>query len=69
MMTKVFKEHLSAACDKWLGEIKASGVARIDMHEEYERLFAHTINYICFGEDHNHEYFDFNVYDNQTRTF
>ena len=31
------------------------------MAEEFERIYAHTINHICFGEDFNDDKFDFLV--------
>ena len=49
IMGKVFKEHLTIATDKWRQEIAAKGETRILMSEEFERIYAHTINHICFG--------------------
>ena len=69
-MIVVFKEHLNIACDKWLAEIASnSGTTKIDISEEFERIFAHTINHICFGEDLNDDKFDFHVYDPVKDTF
>ena len=50
-MIKVFKLHMNAACDRWIEEIaqSARGEIRIDITVEFERIFAHTINHICFG--------------------
>ena len=63
-MVGVFKEHLNISCDKWLAEIAQNGGStRIDISVEFERIFAHTINHICFGEDLNDERFDFQCYD------
>ena len=63
IMTEVFKEHLNMSCDKWLADIAASkdGETRINIVVEFERIFAHTINHICFGEDFNDDKFDFIV--------
>ena len=36
---------------------------------EFERIFAHAINHICFGQDHNDDRFDFEFYDRETKTF
>ena len=61
IMADVFKEHLNMSCDKWLADIAASkdGETRINIVVEFERIFAHTINHICFGEDFNDDKFDF----------
>ena len=70
VMISVFKEHLNASCDKWLAEIaKNGGTTKIDISVEFERIFAHTINHICFGEDLNDDRFDFHVYDPIKNTF
>ena len=69
-MVGVFKEHLNISCDKWLAEIAQNGGStRIDISVEFERIFAHTINHICFGEDLNDERFDFQCYDKVSETF
>lgn len=69
VMVGVFKQHLQASIDKWLTEIKANGEARIDITVEFERIFAHSINHICFGEDFNDDRFDYHLYDKSTDTF
>ena len=70
VMLNVFKEHLNKSCDKWLAEIEANGgETQIDITHEFERIFAHSINHICFGEDLNDEKFDFNAYDPDTKTY
>ena len=69
IMVRVFKEHLSIACDQWLADIKMHGKARIDISQEFERLFSHTINHICFGEDLNDDMFDWLYYDRAFRVF
>ena len=67
IMGKVVKEHIKMATDKWMSEIAAnSGETKINISVEFERIFAHTINHICFGQDHNDDKFDFELYDNQT---
>ena len=63
IMAAVFKEHLNASCDKWLEEIEQKGEARVNLTHAFERIFAHTINHICFGEDLNDDRFMFNFYD------
>ena len=64
LMAEVFKEHLNKSCDKWLTEIAENkdGETRIDVAIEFERIFAHTINHICFGEDFNDDKFDFIIF-------
>ena len=70
IMTGVFQQYLNKSCDKWLNEIKANGgETRIDISHEYERIFAHATNHICFGEDFNDDMFDFHYYDLKTGTF
>jgi hypothetical protein len=69
VMIGVFKEHLNIQCDQWLADIKMHGKARIDISQEFERLFAHTINHICFGEDFNDDKFDWLYCDPLTRAF
>ena len=69
IMTGVFQQHLNKSCDKWLSEIKANGETRIDISVEYERVFAHATNHICFGEDFNDDKFDFDYYNVTTREF
>ena len=61
LMAEVFKEHVNTSCDKWLAEIAANkdGETRIDIAVEFERIYGHTINHICFGEDINGDEFDF----------
>ena len=50
VMLNVFKEHVNTSCDKWLDEIAKNGAeTKIDISVEFERMFAHTINHICFG--------------------
>ena len=49
IMGKVFKEHLTIATQTWRKEIVNSGQTRILLSEEFERIYAHTINHICFG--------------------
>ena len=50
-MIKVFKLHMNAACDSWIEDIaqSARGEIRIDITVEFECIYAHTINHICFG--------------------
>ena len=62
-MAEVFKQHLNISCDKWLSEIAASkdGETRIDIAVEFEKIFGHTINHICLGENINDDLFDFHV--------
>ena len=70
VMVGVFKEHLNASCDKWLDEIaKNGGTTKIDISVEFQRIFAHAINHICFGEDLNDEKFEFMYYDKIKETF
>ena len=69
MMISVFKEHLNIHCNQWLSDIKKNGKARIDISIEFERLFAHTINHICFGENFNDDKFDFLYYNRVTDDF
>ena len=61
-MTEVFKEHMTIACNSWMDEISKNGVARIDITSAFERIFSHTINHICFGEDINDNKFVINYY-------
>ena len=61
-MANVFKEHLNAACDRWKSKIEKNGEARIDIASVFERIFAHTITHICFGEDFNNDKFKFFYY-------
>ena len=63
-MGKVAKEHIKKSIDKWVSEIAQNGETRINISVEFERIFAHTINHICFGQDHNDDKFDFELYDN-----
>ena len=63
IMADVFKEHLNIECDKWMAEIEQKGEARIDISSAFERIFAHTINHICFGEDLNDDKFMFSYLD------
>ena len=57
IMGGVFKEHLNAACDRWRSKIEKKGEARIDISKVFERIFAHTITHICFGDDFNDDRF------------
>ena len=58
VMIGVFKKYINVSCDKWLSEIaKNDGKTKIDISVEFERIFAHTINHICFGEDLNDDKF------------
>ena len=68
-MAGVYKEHLNDSCDKWLAEIEEKGEARINLPHAFERIFAHTINHICYGEDLNDDKFMFLFWDVKTRTF
>ena len=43
-MLDIFKKHLNFSCDKWLSEIAEKGETRINIAEEFERIFAHSIN-------------------------
>ena len=63
LMAEVFKQYLNISCDKWLSEIAASkdGETRIDIAVEFEKIFGHTINHICLGENINDDLFDFRV--------
>ena len=49
VMNRVFKEHLTLACDRWLAEIAKDGETRINIAEDFEIINADTINHICFG--------------------
>jgi cytochrome P450 len=69
VMGRVVKEHIKKLTDKWQSEIAAKGETRFDLNLEFERLFAHVINHICFGADHNDDRFDFEIYDKATKTF
>ena len=68
-MIGVFKEHLNIHCNRWMSCIKKEGKARIDISIEFEKLFAHTINHICFGEDFNDDKFEFMYYNRATDNF
>ena len=68
-MAGVFKEHLNKECDKWMAEIEKKGETRMDMASAFERIFAHTINHICFGEDLNDDEFMFFYYDPEKNSF
>ena len=69
IMADVFKEHLNIECDKWMAEIEQKGETRIDISSAFERIFAHTINHICFGEDLNDDKFMFFYLDIQKYSF
>lgn len=69
IMLSVYKTHVNTYCDRWAEEIAKSGQTRIDIRAEVERIFAHTINHLCFGEDFNDDKFIFNVYDMVSDTF
>ena len=69
VMIGVFKLHLNKSCDKWLAEIASNGETRIDISCEFERIFAHTINHVCFGEDYNDDRFEIFFYEHSTKTF
>ncbi len=70
MMGTVVKEHIKQATDKWLREITQNGgETKINISVEFERIFAHSINHICFGIDLNDDKFDFELYDTRTDTF
>lgn len=69
VMIGVFRQHLQGSIDKWQAEITARGETRIDITVEFERIFAHTINHICFGEDFNDDKFDFHLYNKATDSF
>ena len=69
IMADVFKGHLNIECDKWMAEIEQKGEARIDISSAFERIFAHTINHICFGEDLNDDKFMFFYYDIQANSW
>ena len=75
VMIDVFKLHLNTSCDKWLAEISSSssqdknGETRIDISCEFERIFAHTINHVCFGEDYNDDKFEIFFYEHSTKKF
>jgi len=45
------------------------GKARIDISEEFERLYSHTMNHICFGENLNDDMFDWLYCDKVTKGF
>ena len=61
IMAEVFKQHVNNSCDKWLAQLKQEPEIRINIAEEFERIYAHAINHICFGEDFNDDKFDFLV--------
>ena len=69
MMGQVYKEHLNNACSKWQEEISQKGEARINITEEFESILGHTINHICFGEDHEDDTFDFLIYNVDSDSF
>ena len=69
VMIDVTKEHLHKFCQKYLNEIKENGETKIDISTEFEKINAHTISHICFGEDKNDDLFDFLFYDVITDTF
>ena len=68
-MGDVYKSHLGNACKRWQAEISDKGEARINIADEFESILGHTIEHIAFGEDIEHEKFDFLVYDLQTDSF
>ena len=61
IMAEVFKQHVNQSCDRWLAQLAQSAEKeiRINIAQEFERIYAHTINHICFGEDFNDDKFDF----------
>ena len=69
IMANVFKEHLNIECDKWLAEIEKKGETRMDISTVFERIFGHTINHICFGEDFNDIKFNILIYDVEKDTW
>ena len=38
-------------------------MAKVDISTAFEKIFAHTINHICFGENYNDDKFMFYYYD------
>ena len=66
-MLDTLKEKLAGATSAWLSEIEQKGACRIDISQEFERIFAHNLIHIAFGEDINDEKFDFDyLVDKQT---
>ena len=59
----VLKGKIKDAFDKWSKEIEASPDKShaIDILVEFERIFAHNLVHIAFGEDINDEKFDLQV--------
>ena len=57
-MMDIFKMKLRENASKWLDGVAASGSHRIDIAQEFERIFAHNIIHIAFGEDINDERFE-----------
>lgn len=69
IMLNVFKDHVNISCDKWLADISKNGETRIDIRAEVERIYAHAINHLCFGEDFNDNKFDFHYFDLVSNSF
>ena len=69
IMLGVFKAHMNTSTDKWLADIAKNGETRIDLRAEVERVYAHTINHLCFGEDFNDDKFDFHFFDLVSHSF
>ena len=69
IMAGVFKEHVNIECDKMLADIEKKGEARMDISVVFERIFGHTINHICFGEDYNDIKFMILCYDTEKDTW
>lgn len=68
-MVEVLKEHIGLQYRKWISEIEKNGEHCIDIASEFERINAHKLNHIMFGEDLNDDKFDFLYYDNVADTF
>ena len=68
-MVEILKEHIQLQYRSWISQIEKNGEHRINIAEEFERINAHALSHICFGEDLNDDRFDLFVYDVKTDTF
>ena len=60
-MMEVLKGKIEHYVDIWNREIEVNKSARIDIRQAFERIFAHNLITIAFGEDINDEKFDLQV--------